>query len=94
MCCRIPRAPGLQFLLQVNTTGTAMLRAGLPAGWTVGDKTGRGPDGAVNDLAIATPPSGAPLLIAAFTSKGSDAVLADIGRIVADAFAPKVIALR
>jgi beta-lactamase class A len=84
----------LQFLLQVNTTGAALLRAGLPAGWTVGDKSGRGGGGAINDLAIATPPSGAPLLIAAFTSGGSEAVLADIGRIAAEAFTPKEIASR
>jgi len=84
----------LQFLLQVNTTGAALLRPGLPAGWTVGDKSGRGAGGAINDLAIATPPGGAPLLIAAFTSGGSEALLADIGRIAAEAFAPKEIASR
>lgn len=70
-------------------TGMSRLRAGLPASWKVGDKTGTGENGACNDVAIAWPPSGAPRLIASFLS-GSSASLADlnaahaeIGRIVA-----------
>lgn len=83
--------------LAANKTGGAMLRAGLPKGWSVGDKTGRFAQGSYNaaiDLAIATPPGAKPLLIAAFTmnGKGDDAahqaLLADIGRIVADSLRP------
>ena len=74
-----------------NTTGAIALRAGLPAGWQVGDKTGNA-HGAHNDLAIATPPGRSPVLISAFTfgcgtpddDKGA---LAAIGRLVAGAFA-------
>lgn len=44
------------------------MRAGLPAGWVVGDKTGTGNNGACNDLAIAVPPGRAPVLIAAYLS--------------------------
>lgn len=50
------------------TTGGARLRAGLPDGWTVGDKTGTGPNGAANDVAIAWPPGRPPILIAAYLS--------------------------
>ena len=74
-----------------NTTGNDGLRAGLPKDWQVGDKTGNG-SGAHNDIAIATPPGRAPILISAFTmgcgtpddDKGT---LADLGRLVAGEFA-------
>ena len=51
-------------------TGHDRLRAGLPKDWIVGDKTGTGEHGAVNDLAIAIPPGRSPKLIAAFLSEG------------------------
>jgi beta-lactamase class A len=54
--------------LQAATTGRARLRAGLPPDWTVGDKTGTGHNGAANDIAIAWPVQGKPVLIAAFLS--------------------------
>jgi beta-lactamase class A len=89
----------LQGWLAANTTGDGMLRAGLPGGWTVGDKTGRwqtgpGHDGATNDIAIVTPPGRAPLLIVTYTAGGSQAVVADVGRIAGDTFAPGKLALR
>lgn len=85
--------------MQANTTGTKMLRAGLPLGWRVGDKTGHWISStdldaaAVNDLAIITPPGRAPILAVALTRGGSRdddarvAVVAKVGRILADAFA-------
>jgi beta-lactamase class A len=77
--------------MEGNTTGVAALRAGLPASWQVGDKTGHA-NGAHNDLAIATPPGGAPILICAFTfgcgtADSDNGTLAEIGRLVAGAFA-------
>ena len=68
-----------------NTTGPTLLRAGLPPGWTVGDKTGRG-QGAVNDIAIATPPGRAPLLMAVFVSGGTnaDATVAETARLIVE----------
>lgn len=68
------------------------LRAGLPATWVVGDKTGSGSANALNDVAIAIPPGRAPLLIACFTSFSAaapgalEAAHADIGRLVAGQF--------
>jgi beta-lactamase class A len=85
--------------MHANTTGAQMLRAGLPSDWRVGDKTGHWMSrtdldaAAVNDLAILTPPGRAPILAVVLTRGGStddDArvrVLADIGRILATAFA-------
>jgi beta-lactamase class A len=75
-------------LMQANTTGAAMIRAGMPPGWTVGDKTGRNPDfGLTNDIAIVTPPGRAPILITVYTARGTPEVVASAGRIVAEAFA-------
>jgi beta-lactamase class A len=84
--------------LAASTTGAAMLRAGMPGGWAVGDKTGRWSSndpsqGATNDIGILTPPGRKPILVAAYTmgGRGDDAarqaMLADIGRIVAARFA-------
>jgi beta-lactamase class A len=78
--------------LVANTTGGARLRAGLPADWRIGDKTGTGQNGATNDVAIVWPPDRAPILIVAFfvgsKADGSkrEAAIAEIGRIVADTF--------
>lgn len=78
--------------LAANTTGNARLRAGVPKGWALGDKTGTGQTTHV-DLAIATPPGRKPILIAAYIMGGQgsdadrDALFAETGRIVADAFA-------
>jgi beta-lactamase class A len=66
-----------------NTTGSERLRAGLPKDWRVGDKTGTGPHGATNDIAIAWPPNRAPVLIAAYFW-GSKAPQADLNRALAD----------
>src|SRR5690606_6927127 len=75
--------------LRACETGEDRLRAGLPPGWIVGDKTGTGQRGSVNDVAIAWPPARPPIIIAAYLSD-SDAELdvlasahAEIGRLVA-----------
>lgn len=66
-----------------NTTGGPYIRAGVPAGWKVGDKTGNGYWRTRNDIAIAWPPHGAPFVIAVLSSRGSvnassdDALIAD-----------------
>jgi beta-lactamase class A len=61
--------------LRANTTGAETIRAGVPAGWTVGDKTGAGGYGTRNDIAVLWPPSGAPIVIAVLSTKDTaDAV--------------------
>lgn len=75
--------------LVANQTGNATLRAGLPKTWRIGDKTGAGDHGTRNDVAIAWPPGRKPILVAAYltgsklNAAGRDAVLAEVGRIVA-----------
>jgi beta-lactamase class A len=77
-----------------SRTGARRLRAGLPRGWQVGDKTGTGENGAVNDVAIVWPPKRAPILVAVYTSGSSlpltelEAAHAEVGRVVAHAFEP------
>lgn len=77
--------------LVANKTGDKRLRAGLPAGVRVGDKTGTADD-ANNDVAIVWPPGRAPILIVSYvaTAKldgaGRDAVHAEVARIVSEHF--------
>jgi beta-lactamase class A len=56
--------------LQRNTTGDTLIRAGTPAGWVVGDKTGTGGFGTRNDIAVITPPGRAPIVLAVLSDKG------------------------
>lgn len=55
--------------LRGNTTGDTLVRAGVPAGWEVGDKTGSGGYGTRNDLAVLWPPGRAPLVLAVMSSR-------------------------
>ncbi|MEU9304800.1 class A beta-lactamase [Streptomyces sp. NPDC048269] len=56
--------------LLANTTSTDRFRAGLPADWTLADKTGGGRYGTNNDAGIAWPPHGAaPIVMAVLTTK-------------------------
>lgn len=57
--------------LVANKTGDNRIRAGVPEGWTVGDKTGTSGQGDVHDVAVLTPPNRAPLLVVAFLSETS-----------------------
>ena len=52
-----------------NTTGDKRIRAGVPAGWQVADKPGSGAYGSVNDIGVAYPASGAPLVIAVYYTR-------------------------
>lgn len=68
-------------------TGADRLRAGLPDGWSAGDKTGSGAQGESNDVAIVFPPQRAPLLVTAYyaapdiDASQRNVVLAEVGRI-------------
>lgn len=90
----LPARTTLQGWLRAGKTGGARLRAGLPAGWTVGEKTGTADHGTSNDVGLLWPPSGGqPVLVAAFLTEspangaGRDAALAAVGAAVADAVA-------
>ena len=70
-----------------TTTGDKRLRAGVPHGWRVGDKTGSGANNAANDVAVIWPPARAPLVVVAFYAEGRasederNAILSEVGRL-------------
>lgn len=75
--------------LRTNTTGDALIRAGVPDGWVVGDKTGTGGTyGTRNDIAVLWPPRRAPIVLAVLTSRPrpedehDDRLLAAVARAV------------
>ena len=80
----------LEDWLQRNETGGPMIRAGVPKTWSVGDKTGRGANGATNDVAIVRPPGRAPILLAIYcvgsTAAANDraAAIAEMTKLVAE----------
>ncbi|TDV50935.1 beta-lactamase class A [Actinophytocola oryzae] len=64
--------------LRNNETGDALIRAGVPAGWVVGDKTGTGGYGTRNDIAVLWPPNRSPIVVAILSTRGvKDAVTDD-----------------
>ena len=56
--------------LKASIPGPDRLRAGLPADWAFGHKTGTGARGAHNDVGIAWPPGRPPIVIASYISGG------------------------
>ncbi len=70
-------------------TGGKRLRAGVPQGWRVGDKTGGGRHNATNDIAVLWPPGRAPIIVTAYyaEARASDdernAVISEVGRLAA-----------
>ena len=78
-------------LMRRNTTGEALVRAGVPEGWEVADKTGSASYGTRNDIAIVWPPQGAPIVVAIMTSRDGqdagtvDAAIAEAMAILAEA---------
>jgi beta-lactamase class A len=77
--------------LVATKTGDKRLRAGFPKGWRIGDKTGTGMNGAANDIAMAWPPKGGPLIVTVYFAEARasdeqrDAIIAEVGRIAAAA---------
>jgi beta-lactamase class A len=67
-----------------------MIRAGIPKKWSVGDKTGRGSNGATNDIAIIRPPNRSPIVLAIYsvgstaTANDRAAAIAEVARIIAE----------
>src|SRR5947207_7320125 len=86
----------LEDWLQRNETGGPMIRAGIPKNWVLGDKTGRGSNGATNDIAILRPPDRAPILLAIYfigsttPAKDREAAIAEVAKIVAESFVSAV----
>jgi beta-lactamase class A len=75
-----------------NKTGDARLRAGLPRGWRVGDKTGSGRNGTANDIAVVWPSDRPPLIVTVYLTGsklemgGQNEIIARVGGAIGDAF--------
>jgi beta-lactamase class A len=61
----------LKAWLIANKTGGTRIRAGVPAGWIVGDKTGTGGRGTNNDVGILWPPGRAPMILCVYLTETS-----------------------
>jgi len=83
--------------LTATTTGAHRLRAGLPADWRIGDKTGTGERGSTNDVAVCWPPRRAPVVVAAYLTgcaapmAAREAALAEAGRVAVGMLAPALV---
>ncbi|KWF61462.1 class A beta-lactamase [Burkholderia multivorans] len=85
----LPPAQRAQLIewLRGNKVGDKRIRAGVPTGWRVGDKTGTGDYGTTNDAGVLWPPSRAPIVLAVYytqtraDAKAKDDVIAAATRI-------------
>ena len=83
-----PSRARLNAWLAANTTGAKLLRAGFPGTWRAGDKSGAGGHATRNDVAIATPPGRAPILVAVYLTEAKvadeqrDAAIASVARAI------------
>jgi len=90
----LPQAQREQLVawMKGNTTGDKRIRAGVPAGAMVADKTGGGDYGTTNDIGIVWRENRAPLVIAVYftqpqqDAKANNEVIASAARIVSQAF--------
>jgi beta-lactamase class A len=77
--------------LIASKTGDTRLRAGVPHGWRVGDKTGSGERCTANDIGIIWPPGRSPVLVAVYLTASPqspdqrNAVIASVARLIAAA---------
>lgn len=75
-----------------NTTGSKLIRAGVPAEVVVGDKSGAGSYGTRNDIAILYPPNKKPIVLVIFSKKEhqeseyNDELIAKTAKSVSDYF--------
>lgn len=83
----------LATLMKGNTTGDPYIRAGVPRGWQVADKTGNADLGTRNDVAVLYPPSGSPIIIAVLSDRNSPDARSD-DALIADATRATITALR
>ena len=85
-----PQRELLQAWLKSNTTGGSRIRAGVPKGWVVGDKTGTCDYGTTNDIGIIWPPKSPPIVVAIYFTQNKkeaaprDDIIASVTRILID----------
>lgn len=76
-----------------DTVGYKRIRAGVPIGWIVADKTGSGDYGIANDIGIVWSPTCKPIVLAIYTArnkqkaKSRDDIVASTTTIILDKFA-------
>ncbi len=74
--------------MKAATTGLDRIRASVPKGWPVGDKTGTCGHGGANDVAVVVPPKGEPIYVSIFTDgdrtphKVKEQAIAEVAKIV------------
>jgi len=81
-----PHRAQLRQWMATIVTGDRRIRAGLPPGWTIADKTGAGDYASTNDIGVASGPDGEQILLAVMTrtrtdnpkAARSDALIADV----------------
>jgi beta-lactamase class A len=77
--------------LRGSTTGDETIRAGVPEGWVVGNKTGTSGNGGRNDIGVLWPPDGQPVVLAILTrtedpdAEPDDALLAEVTAVAVEA---------
>lgn len=77
-----------------NKVGNATLRAGLPDGWRIADKTGAGANGSRNNIAVIWPEGRKPVVVAIYITQtpasfeARNAAIAEIGRALAAGLKP------
>ena len=84
-----PHRAQLQEWMRTSVTGDTRIRAGLPPGWSIADKTGAGDYASTNDIGLAFGPNGERVLLAVMTRTRSDdpqasrpdALIADVTRL-------------
>ncbi len=67
-----PSRAQLEEWMRTIVTGDTRIRAGLPTGWTIADKTGAGDYASTNDIGVAFGPNGERLVLAVMTRTRSD----------------------
>lgn len=88
-----PQRTLLTTWMRNNTTGYKRIRAGVPIGWVVADKTGSGDYGIANDIGIMWSPRCKPIVLSIYTiqnkrdAKRRDDIVASTTSIIFDEFA-------
>ncbi|MFZ2991146.1 class A beta-lactamase [Ideonella sp.] len=86
----LPQAEREQLVrwMKACVTGKRRIRAGLPADWAIGHKTGTSGRGELIDLALVWPPRRAPIVVTAYIAESTarhdvaESALADVGRLL------------
>lgn len=84
----------LQTWMKENTTGNTQIRAGVPMGWIIGDKTGSGDYGTTNDIGVIWPPNQKPIIVVVYltqskkTATDGHEVIAEATRLILNQLSP------